>query len=127
MKISVDTSSFSFRFIGILLMITSTILFLFVYKIAGLITFFIAILLIIQRYKYIIPKKSTRVLEQVEKTLKLLNLDYQKIPIGFLTKTVYIKVSNYILFTTLQFKFDKVYTIQGKYLSGTVVKYQRYI
>lgn len=127
MKISIDTSSFSFRFIGIWLTIISIIVFLFICKIAGLIIFLIAILLIIQKYKYIIPKKSTLVSEQVEKTLKSLSLEYQKIQDGFSTKKVQIKVSNYRLFTTLQFKFEKVYTVQGKYLAGAVVKYQRYI
>lgn len=127
MKISIDTSSFSFRFIGIWLAIISVIVFFFVYKIAGLVILFIALLMIIQKYKYIIPKKSTRVLDQVEKTLKSLSLEYQKIQGGFSTKKVQIKVINYGLFTALQFKFEKVYTVQGKYLAGAVVKYQRYI
>lgn len=126
-KISIDTSSFSFRFMGIWLAIISIVVFLFVYKIAGLGVLLIALLLIIQKYKYLIPKKSTRVSEQVEKTLKSLSLDYQKIQGGFSTKTVQIKVVNYGLFTALQFKFEKVYTIQGKYLAEAVVKYQRYI
>lgn len=101
-------------------------MFLFIYKIVGLIILFIALLLIIQKYKYLIPKKSTRVSEQIEKTLKSLGLTYQKIQDGFSAKTVQIKVANYGLFTTLQFKFEKVYTVQGKYLAGVVVKYQRY-
>lgn len=126
-KISIDTSSFSFRFIGTWLAIISIVVFLFVYKIAGLGVLLIALLLIIQKYKYLIPKKSTRVSEQVEKTLKSLSLDYQKIQGGFSTKTVQIKVVNYGLLTALQFKFEKVYTIQGKYLAEAVVKYQRYI
>lgn len=126
-KISIDTSSFSFRFIGTWLAIISIVVFLFVYKIAGLGVLLIALLLIIKKYKYLIPKKSTRVSEQVEKTLKSLSLDYQKIQGGFSTKTVQIKVVNYGLLTALQFKFEKVYTIQGKYLAEAVVKYQRYI
>lgn len=83
--------------------------------------------MIIQKYKYLIPKKSTRVSEQVEKILKSLSLSYQKIQGGFSTKTVQIKVVNYGLFTILRFKFEKVYTVQGKYLTEAVVKYQRYI
>ncbi len=127
MKLSIDTSSFSFYFIGVWLLIISIIVFLFVCQIAGLIVLFIAILLIIQKYKYLIPQKPTRVSEQVEKTLKSLNLSYQKIPNGFSTKTVVIKVLNCVLFTTLEFRFKKEYTIQGRYLAGAVVKYQRYI
>ena len=127
MKISIDISSFSFRFIGIWLILISILVFFFFYKIIGLILFFIAILLIIQKYKYVIPKKSTRVSEQVEKTLKSLSLAYTKIPNGFSTKTVYIKALNCFSFTILQFKFDKVYAVQGNYLAGAIVKYQRYI
>jgi hypothetical protein len=127
MKIVIDTSSFSFSFIGIWLAIISVVVFLLLCKIAGLIILLIAILLIIQKYKYLIPKKSTRVSEQVEKILKSLSLSYQKIQGGFSTKTVQIKVVNYGLFTILRFKFEKVYTVQGKYLTEAVVKYQRYI
>lgn len=126
MKIVIDTSSFSFSFIGIWLAIISVVVFLLLCKIAGLIILLIAILLIIQKYKYLIPKKSTRVSEQVEKILKSLSLSYQKIQGGFSTKTVQIKVVNYGLFTILRFKFEKVYTVQGKYLAEAVVKYQRY-
>lgn len=127
MKIAIDTSSFSFRFLGIWFAIISIVAFLLLCKIAGFIILLIAILLITQRYKYLIPKKTTRVLEQVEKTLKSLSLSYQKIQGGFSTKTVQIKVVNYGLFTILRFKFEKVYTVQGKYLTEAVVKYQRYI
>jgi len=63
---------------------------------------------------------------QVEKTLKSLNLEYQKIPYGFSTKTVHIEVVNLVLFTVLQFRFKKV-NVQGKYLAVTIVKYQCYI
>ncbi len=126
MKISIDTSSFSFRFLGMWLIIIS-IVFLFVYKVLGFTLFIIAILVLIQKYKYLIPKKSTSVLVQVEKTLKSLNLEYQKIPYGFSTKTVHIEVVNLVLFTVLQFRFKKVYNVQGKYLAVTIVKYQRYI
>lgn len=87
----------------------------------------IALVLSIQKNIYIIPQKSARVSEQVEKTLKLLGLTYQKIQGGFSTKTVHIMVANYGLFTTLQCKFEKVYTVQGKYVTETVIKYQRYI
>jgi hypothetical protein len=69
----------------------------------------------------------TRVSAQAEKTLKSLGLNYKEISTGFSTKTVDIKVINCVLFTILQFKFEKVYTIQGKYLAEAVVKYQRYI
>ncbi len=126
MKISIDTSSFSFHFMGIWLAIISVVVFLFVCRIAGFIGFLIAVLLLIQKYKYLIPKKSPRVSEQVEKTLKSLSLEYQKIQGEFSTKKVQIKVVNYGLFTTLQFKFEKVYTVQGRYLTGAIVKYQRY-
>ncbi len=127
MKISINTSSFSFYFIGIWSVVISIIVFLFLNKVIGLIVSIIAILLLFQRYKYIIPKKVTRVSAQAEKTLKSLGLNYKEISTGFSTKTVDIKVINCVLFTILQFKFEKVYTIQGKYLAEAVVKYQRYI
>ncbi len=127
MKISINTSSFSFNFIGIWSVVISIIVFLFLNKVIGLIVSIIAILLLFQRYKYIIPKKVTRVSAQAEKTLKSLGLNYKEISTGFSTKTVDIKVINCVLFTILQFKFEKVYTIQGKYLAEAVVKYQRYI
>ncbi len=126
MKISINTSSFSFRFIGIWLAIIAVIVFLLVCKIIGLIILPIAILLIVQKYQYLIPKRPTRVLTQIEKTLKSLSLDYQRIGNNFFTKTTKIKTINCVFFTVLQFKFEKVYTVQGKYLSETVVKYQRY-
>lgn len=82
--------------------------------------------MIIQKYKYMIPKKSTDVLEKIDKTLKTLGLEHRKTHSGFSTKTTQIIAKNYGLFTTIHFKFDKVYNIQGKYLAVTVAKYQRY-
>lgn len=127
MKISIDTSSLYSPFIGVIFGIISIIIFLFSYKATGIIVFLIAVSLIFQRYTYIVPKRAVQVSEQVEKTLKSLGLNYQKTPFGFSTKTTHIKVHNNLFFTNLEFKFNKEYTIQGKYLVATIIKYQRYI
>lgn len=126
MKISIDTSSFSFRFIGILFVLLSLVIFLFFYEIGGFFILLISTLLITQKYKYLIPKKSIRVEPQVEKTLKLLNIDYKIVKNELHTKTTKIKIVNCGLFTVLQFKFDTMYNIQGRYLMNVIVKYQRY-
>lgn len=126
MKIRIDASNFSFRFIAIWLVIVSIVIYLFICKIVGILGFLFALFLYSQKYKYLIPNKQTKVSEKIEKTLKSLGLNYQKTTTNFSTKIVKIKIFNCMLFTVLHFKFDKVYNVQGKYLSEVVVKYQRY-
>lgn len=126
MKIHIDTSSFSFRFIGFLLLLLAIFLLLCVCKVAGLVAIVFAILFAIQRESYLILKKRGKVFQNVENTLKSLGLEYRQAAGGFSTKTVQIKVINGYLFSVLKFKYDKGYNVQGKYLRNVVVKYQRY-
>lgn len=126
MKISIDTSSFSFKFLGVWLGVIFIVVFMFFSKGLGFIGLLVAVTLIVQKYKYLIPDRAARVSGQVEKTLQSLGLNYQKTPSGFSTKTVKIKVTDLGLFSILRFRFDRVYTVQGEYLTEAVVKYQRY-
>jgi len=126
MKISINTSSFSFRFSAIVLIIISLILVFLLSNFVPLILFFLACILYTQKYTYIIPKKIELVNRRNEDTLKSLSLNFDVNQNTITTKKATILTTNFYLFTLLQFKFEKVYTVQGKYLVSTLVKYQRY-
>ena len=125
MKISIDASNFSFSFIGTWFMILSIVFFIFSWSF-GLVTLVLSVLLISQKYTYLIPRDSTKVMQKIQKTLNSLKIQYQKTGNTVSTKRVLIKIADYHFFTILRFNFDKVYTIEGKYLAAVVSKYQRY-
>ena len=126
MKISIDSSSFSFPFIGIVLVILSIIIFLFFSRIVGIALFGLAVVCITKKNFYVIPKKSILVIQQVEKTLTLLSIGYKRMNGTFITKTTSIEVDNFLTISTLHFKFGRMYNKQGRYLTTVIVKYQRY-
>jgi hypothetical protein len=96
------------------------------YFMAALIIFVIAIIILLQRNTYLIPKKPDQAIRQVEKTLEHLGVPFQKNGADIMTKATHIKIMRAGLVTFLLFAFEEGYNDQGAYLAGTVVKYQRY-
>lgn len=127
MKISFNTSSFSFQFIAGTLFVVSILVALFLSKNAGLVILALAAIIFLQKKRFLIPHSTHKVIAQIEKTFSALSIPFERKEGAFLTKTTHIHVAKFGPFTEVHFVFEKVYNKQGKYLVETIVKYLRYI
>ena len=132
MRLAIDTSSFSFRRLGSVLLVTGVILlagavFDRMWLFPGLILC-AAGLPLRGSHRYLVRRRSADVLRQLARTLELMAWKYERQgdSIRVPAANAAVEVRPLLGFTLLSFKFGGEASRKEKYLEATLVKYQRY-
>jgi hypothetical protein len=133
MRLAIDTSSISFRFLGNLLLVTGVIslaggLFARLLVAVGLLSSIAGVLLRRSRL-YIVRHRPAAVLKQLAATLELMEWKYdrQDDSISVPATGTLVEVKPLLSLTLLSFKFRGKDAQRENYLAATLVKYQRFI